>query len=56
MLEVTGAFLAQAAATLLEDDVDFGVGGIFTPACLGQGFVDRLDSVGFKIRLETKTA
>lgn len=50
---MTGAFLAQAAATLLEDDVDLGAGGVFTPACLGQQFVDRLDGAGFKIETET---
>lgn len=51
--QVTGVFLAEAAITLLEDDVDLGGGGVFTPACLGQGFVDRVDAAGFKI--ETKT-
>lgn len=49
---VTAVFLAQAAATVLEDDIDLGGGGVFTAACLGQGFVDRLDTAGFKI--ETK--
>jgi short subunit dehydrogenase-like uncharacterized protein len=48
---VTAAFLAQAARTLLEDDVGLA-GGVYTPACLGQGYIDRLDEVGFKI--ETK--
>lgn len=52
-LLVTAVFLAEAARTLLEDDVDLGGGGVFTPACLGQGFVDRVDATGFKI--ETKT-
>lgn len=50
---VTAVFLAQAAATVLEDDIDLGGGGVFTAACLGQGFVDRLNTAGFKI--ETKT-
>jgi short subunit dehydrogenase-like uncharacterized protein len=50
---VTAALLAQGALTVLQDDVDLGGGGVFTPACLGQGFVDRLDSIGFKI--ETKS-
>lgn len=49
---MTGAFLAQAAATLLEGDINLG-GGIFTPACLGQTFVEKLDSVGFKIQVKT---
>lgn len=50
---MTGIFLAQAALTILEDDIDLGGGGVFTPACLGQGFIDRVDAAGFKI--ETKT-
>ncbi|KAH7329126.1 Saccharopine dehydrogenase-domain-containing protein [Stachybotrys elegans] len=47
MYYMTGMFLAQAALTLLEDDVALG-GGIYTPACLGQGFVDRCNAAGFK--------
>lgn len=43
--------LAQAASTLLEDDVDLP-GGVFTAACLGQPYIDRLHDVGFKF--ETK--
>lgn len=50
---MTGIFLAQAALTVLEDKVDLDGGGVFTPACLGQGFVDRVDAAGFK--METKT-
>lgn len=50
---VTGIFLAQAALTVLEDELDLGGGGVFTPACLGQGFVDRVNAAGFKT--ETKT-
>ncbi|KAL1854316.1 hypothetical protein Daus18300_011502 [Diaporthe australafricana] len=53
MYALTGALLAQAALTVLEDDIDLGGGGIFTPACLGQGLVDRLDGAGFKIRTES---
>lgn len=52
-MAVTGIFAAEAAVTLLEDDVALGGGGIFTPACLGQGWVDRLNRSGFKI--ETKS-
>jgi short subunit dehydrogenase-like uncharacterized protein len=48
---VTAAFLVQAARTLLEDDLGLG-GGVYTPACLGQGYIDRLDDSGVKI--ETK--
>ncbi len=48
---VTGIFLAEAAATLLQEDVDLP-GGVYTPACLGQPFVDRLGRAGFHI--ETK--
>ena len=48
---VTGVFLAQAARTLLEDDIKLS-GGVYTPACLGQGYIDRLGEAGFKT--ETK--
>lgn len=53
MYALTAVFLAQGALTVLEDDLDLGGGGVFTPACLGQGFVDRLDGVGFKIQTES---
>ncbi|PSR94426.1 Saccharopine dehydrogenase-domain-containing protein [Coniella lustricola] len=52
MYDLTGVILAQSALTILEDDLDLG-GGVFTPACLGQGVIDRLDASGF--RFETKT-
>ncbi len=32
---------------MLEDDVGLE-GGIYTPACLGQPYIDRLDAAGFK--------
>jgi short subunit dehydrogenase-like uncharacterized protein len=48
---VTAALLAQAACTIIQDDLELR-GGLYTPACLGQGVIDRLDSVGFK--METK--
>lgn len=56
----TGVLLAEAAATLLleeEESVEEqlgggGGGGIYTPACLGQPFIDRLDKAGF--HFETK--
>ncbi|KAF9872613.1 saccharopine dehydrogenase [Colletotrichum karsti] len=51
MYYLTGMLLAQAASTLLEDDVDLP-GGVFTAACLGQPYIDRLHDVGF--RFETK--
>ncbi|KAK3333216.1 Saccharopine dehydrogenase-domain-containing protein [Cercophora scortea] len=47
---LTGILLAEAAATLLEDggeDENLPGGGIYTPACLGQPFIDRLDHAGF---------
>ncbi|GKT81057.1 saccharopine dehydrogenase [Colletotrichum tofieldiae] len=44
--KVTAVLLAQAASTLLEEDVDLP-GGVFTPSCLGQPFIDRLQGVGF---------
>ncbi|KAK3399225.1 hypothetical protein B0T20DRAFT_478591 [Sordaria brevicollis] len=51
----TGVLMAEAAATLLEEesvDEQLGGGGIYTPACLGQPFIDRLDKAGF--HFETK--
>ncbi|TGJ85593.1 hypothetical protein E0Z10_g3155 [Xylaria hypoxylon] len=51
MYMLTAAFLSGAVRTLLEDDIGLD-GGIYTPACLGQGYIDRLDEYGFKI--ETK--
>jgi short subunit dehydrogenase-like uncharacterized protein len=49
---VSGLFLAQAALTILEDDLGLD-GGVYTPACLGQGFVDRADAAGFNIVVKT---
>ena len=49
---MSGLLLAQAAATILEEDLELEGGGIYTPACLGQGFIDRLDGAGF--HFETK--
>ncbi|KAI1844718.1 hypothetical protein JX266_009174 [Neoarthrinium moseri] len=51
MYYLTATLLAQAAATLLEEDVGLK-GGVYTPACLGQGYIDRLNENGFKV--ETK--
>jgi hypothetical protein len=50
-ITVTGIFLAEAAATLLQEDVGLP-GGVYTPACLGQPFIERLNQAGFHI--ETK--
>lgn len=49
---VTGLFLAEAALTILEDDLDLG-GGVFTPACLGQKYLDRVNDAGFKVEVRT---
>ncbi|KAJ2905590.1 hypothetical protein MKZ38_004884 [Zalerion maritima] len=51
MYYLTGTLLAQAALTILEDDLELE-GGVYTPACLGQPFIDRLAPSGF--RIETK--
>ncbi len=48
---MTGVFATQAAAILLQDDLQLD-GGIYTAACLGQAYVDRLSEAGFKF--ETK--
>jgi short subunit dehydrogenase-like uncharacterized protein len=39
--------VASAAISLLRDDHKLE-GGVYTPACLGQKFVDRLEEGGFK--------
>ncbi|KAI0127572.1 Saccharopine dehydrogenase-domain-containing protein [Xylariales sp. AK1849] len=48
MYYLTATLLAQAACTLLQDEVDLK-GGVYTPACLGQGYIDRLNDHGFKV-------
>lgn len=47
-------FLGQAALTLLKDEGQLGLtkGGFFTPACLGQDFIDRCNDNGFKMELK----
>ncbi|KAJ6788216.1 hypothetical protein PWT90_02181 [Aphanocladium album] len=49
---LTAIFLAEGAATVLQDDVKLD-GGVYTPACLGQSFIDRLDAAGFHFEVET---
>ncbi|KAF9770451.1 hypothetical protein IL306_012017 [Fusarium sp. DS 682] len=44
---LTGMLLAEIAATILEDDIKLD-GGSYTPACLGQGLIDRLDKSGLR--------
>ncbi|SPO01015.1 uncharacterized protein DNG_03763 [Cephalotrichum gorgonifer] len=44
----SAVLVCQAALTLLEDDLDLP-GGCYTPACLGQGYIDRLGRHGFPI-------
>ncbi|KAH6661305.1 Saccharopine dehydrogenase-domain-containing protein [Truncatella angustata] len=51
MYYLTAVLLAQAAGTLLQEEVGLH-GGVYTPASLGQGYIDRLNEHGFKI--ETK--
>ncbi|KAH8909735.1 hypothetical protein BR93DRAFT_965817 [Coniochaeta sp. PMI_546] len=51
MYYLSGLLLAQAASTILEEDLGLE-GGIYTPACLGQEYIDRLDAAGF--HFETK--
>lgn len=47
MMLVTALSLAQAAISILRDEHELS-GGVYTPACLGQKFIDRLDGAGFK--------
>ncbi|KAG6006124.1 hypothetical protein E4U21_007360 [Claviceps maximensis] len=49
---LTGVFLAQGALTILEEDLELD-GGLYTPACLGQGYLHRLNGAGFKVDVKT---
>lgn len=46
---------SQGALTLLEGDVKLP-GGIYTPSCLGQPFIDRISGAGFKLETELKSS
>ncbi|TVY26953.1 putative trans-acting enoyl reductase, partial [Lachnellula hyalina] len=47
LYQLTGLLLAESAISILKDEHNLS-GGIYTPACLGQKFIDRLDAGGFK--------
>ena len=51
-MAVTGILMSQAAMVILEDDPQLD-GGVYTPACLGQHFIDRLHTAGFKFEVDT---
>jgi hypothetical protein len=52
---VTAALLAEAAITMLQEDNSTRLtGGVYTPACLGQAYINRLQEVGFKFDLEIR--
>ncbi|KAH8889296.1 hypothetical protein GQ53DRAFT_223077 [Thozetella sp. PMI_491] len=55
MYMLTGLLMSQAALTLLEDGLEFE-GGVYTPACLGQPFIDRLHAAGFHFEVDTVPA
>ena len=44
---MTGVLLGEAAISILRDGHKLS-GDIYTPACLGQKFIDRLQAAGFK--------
>lgn len=49
---MTAALLAEAAVTMLQEDNTTRVtGGVYTPECLGQGYINRLGEVGVKFDL-----
>ncbi|OTB08508.1 hypothetical protein M426DRAFT_71260 [Hypoxylon sp. CI-4A] len=48
---LTAIFLTEGARTILQDDLGL-TGGVYTPACLGHGYIERLNDAGF--RIETK--
>ncbi|KAK2626002.1 hypothetical protein QTJ16_004264 [Diplocarpon rosae] len=43
----TGVSVAEAAISILRDGHELS-GGVYTPACLGQKFIDRLEGAGFQ--------
>ena len=51
---VTAALLAQGAATILQDENVELNGGVYTPSCLGQGYIDRLEGVGLHFETEIR--
>ncbi|KAF7554257.1 hypothetical protein G7046_g6863 [Stylonectria norvegica] len=51
MYYLTGVFLAEIAATILQDDLKLD-GGIYTPALLGQGLIDRIGKAGFNMEVK----
>ena len=53
---VTAVLLAQGAATILWDENVKLKGGVYTPACLGQGYIDRLEEVGVQFEMEIRDA
>lgn len=48
ILKVTGILLAEGAISILRNETKLS-GGVYTPACLGEPFVDRLVATGLKI-------
>ncbi|QKX60760.1 uncharacterized protein TRUGW13939_07906 [Talaromyces rugulosus] len=55
MYYLTAALLAEAAITMLQEDNGTRLtGGVYTPACLGQAYINRLQEVGFKFDLEIR--
>lgn len=53
-ISVTAVLLGQAVRTMLEVDTGRLSGGIYTPACLGREYVDRLEEVGLSIRTKVQ--
>ncbi|KAH8900718.1 hypothetical protein GQ53DRAFT_863349 [Thozetella sp. PMI_491] len=51
---MTALLMAQGAATILYDETVILTGGIFTPACLGQGFIDRIRQAGVEFETEIR--
>ncbi|EXJ80364.1 hypothetical protein A1O1_08508 [Capronia coronata CBS 617.96] len=54
MYYLTAALVAQGARTLLEDKSGRLTGGVYTPACLGQTYIDNLGEVGLKVETGVK--
>jgi short subunit dehydrogenase-like uncharacterized protein len=55
MYYLTAVQLSQMALTMLRDEDVKLAGGVYTPACLGQGFVDRLKANGVELETEIRS-
>ncbi len=48
---MTGLFVGETARTILEEDRGLG-GGVWTPACMGQELIDRLEEANVHLEVQ----